>query len=173
MREGDFPTEFNYLDNHPTLIFAEVQQQLESKQLAAEELLQQEYWNMTAQLGVAAAFQLTWAELDQEVQQLSCLLSLFAPVPFDWRLVEQCLPSIDQKDLGKKRDDYLLKLNLLQLTPKSTYRLHPLLREFLKAKLARLPSGILALIRKLLGVKLLTASDCKRAFAKAMTAIRT
>ena len=70
-----------YLDNHPTLKLAKVLSRLESKRLAARALLQQEHGNMTAQLGVAAAFELTWVELDKEAQQLGCLLSLFASVP--------------------------------------------------------------------------------------------
>ncbi len=131
-----------YLDNHPTLTLAKVQQRLESKRLAARALLQQEYGNMTAPLGVAAAFELSWVELDQEARQLSCLLSLFASVPFDWQLVEQCLPDTDEEDLEDIRDGYLLKFNLLQLTSQKTYRIHPLVREFLQAKLAQLESAL-------------------------------
>ena len=131
-----------YLDNHPTLTLVLVQQRLERKRLAARALLQQEYWNMTAELGVAAAFELSWVELDKEAQQLSCLLSLFALVPFDWQLVEQCLPDSDEEDLEEIRDGYLLKFNLLQLTSHNTYRIHPLVREFLQAKLAQLESAL-------------------------------
>ncbi|MEO0966787.1 MAG: NB-ARC domain-containing protein [Cyanobacteria bacterium J06639_18] len=131
-----------YLDNHQTLTLAKVLDRLESKRLAARALLQQEYGNMTAPLGVAAAFELSWVELNDEAQQLSCLLSLFASVPFDWQLVEQCLPDSDEEDLEDIRDDYLLKFNLLQLTSQNTYRIHPLVREFLQAKLAQLESGL-------------------------------
>ena len=95
-----------------------------------------------AQLGVAAAFELSWVELAQEAQQLSCLLSLFASAPFNWELVEQCLPDTDEEDLEDIRDCYLLKFNLLQLTSQDTYRIHPLIREFLQAKLARLESAL-------------------------------
>ena len=131
-----------YLDNHPTLTLAKVLSRLESKRLAARALLQQEYGNMMAQSGVAAAFELSWVELAQEAQQLSCLLSLFAPAPFNWELVEQCLPDTDEEDLEDIRDGYLLKFNLLQLTSQNTYRVHPLVREFLQAKLAQLESAL-------------------------------
>ncbi len=47
---------------------------------------------MTAQLGVAAAFELTWARLPKEAQQIGCRLSLFANAPFGWELVEACVP---------------------------------------------------------------------------------
>ncbi len=165
-----------YLDNHPALTLAKVLSQLESKRLAARVLLEQEYGNMTAQLGVAAAFELSWVELDEEAQQLSCLLSLFASVPFDWKLVQQCLPDRDEKDLEEIRDGHLLKFNLLQLTSQKTYRLHPLVREFLKAKLAQQPLGILASFRRFLRAKLFkskAANDFEWAFVKAMVAIST
>ncbi|KST62267.1 NB-ARC domain-containing protein [Mastigocoleus testarum BC008] len=146
-----------YLDNHPTLTLAKVLSRLESKRLAARALLQQEYGNMTAPLGVAAAFELSWVELDEEAQKLGCLLSLFASAPFNWELVEQCLPDTDEEDLEDIRDGYLLKFNLLQLTSQKTYRIHPLVREFLQAKLAQLESAL----------------QLKHSFAGVMTAIST
>ena len=146
-----------YLDNHPTLTLVKALSRLESKRLEARALLQQEYGNMTAQLGVAAAFELSWVEFDDEAHQLSCLLSLFASVPFDWELVQQCLPDTDEEDLEDIRDGYLLKFNLLQLTSQHTYRIHPLVREFLQAKLAHLESAL----------------QLKQSFAGVMAAIST
>ncbi|MEO0966740.1 MAG: hypothetical protein AAFX80_00050 [Cyanobacteria bacterium J06639_18] len=40
------------------------------------------------------------------------MLSLFASVPFDWQLVEQCLPDTGEEDLEEIRDGYLLKFNI-------------------------------------------------------------
>ncbi len=82
---------------------------------------------------------------------------LFASVPFDWELVEQCLPDTDEEDLEDIRDGYLLKFNLLQLTSQHTYRIHPLVKEFLQAKLAQLESAL----------------QLKQAFTRVMAAIST
>jgi hypothetical protein len=69
---------------------------------------------MTAQLGVQAAFELSWDELNDTDKQLACLLSLFAAVPIPWELVKQCLPHADAEELEESRDDQLLNLHLLQ-----------------------------------------------------------
>ncbi|AOX04211.1 tetratricopeptide repeat protein [Moorena producens PAL-8-15-08-1] len=142
-----------YLDLHPTLTIAKVQKRLEKKKLAAKALLDDptEEGEMTAQLGVAAAFELSWEDLKDcpEAQQLGCRLSLFAPAPFDWSLVEKCVIETEdeddweeaQEDLEELRDRSLLKLNLLQLTEQQTYQLHPLIREFFQTKLAQLPEA--------------------------------
>ncbi|WAN69957.1 NB-ARC domain-containing protein [Moorena producens JHB] len=128
-----------YLDLHPTLTIAKVQKRLEKKKLAAKALLDPtEEGEMTAQLGVAAAFELSWEDLKDcpEAQQLGCRLSLFAPAPFEWSLVEKCVIETEdeddreeeQEELEELRDRSLLKLNLLQLTKQQTYQLHPLIR---------------------------------------------
>ncbi|WP_367142139.1 tetratricopeptide repeat protein [Moorena sp. SIO1F2] len=149
-----------YLDLHPTLTIAKVQKRLEKKKLAAKALLDPtEEGEMTAQLGVAAAFELSWEDLKDcpEAQQLGCRLSLFAQAPFEWSLVEKCVIETEdeddweeaQEDLEELRDRVawptanrsLLKLNLLQLTEQQTYQLHPLIREFFLTKLAQLPEA--------------------------------
>ena len=138
-----------YLDEHPTLTIAKVQKRLEKKKLAAKALLDPtEEGEMTAQLGVAAAFELSWEDLKDcpEAQQLGCRLSLFAPAPFEWSLVEFCVIETqdedeweeEQEDLEELRDSNLVKLHLLQLTEQQTYQLHPLIREFFQTKLAEL-----------------------------------
>ncbi|NEP21025.1 MAG: hypothetical protein F6K49_02895 [Moorea sp. SIO3I6] len=81
-----------YLDLDQNLTIAKVQKRLEKKKLAAKVLLcPTEQGEMTTQLGVAAAFELSWKELPPEAQQLGCFLSLFAQAPFDWFLVESCV----------------------------------------------------------------------------------
>ncbi|NEP55183.1 MAG: tetratricopeptide repeat protein, partial [Moorea sp. SIO3C2] len=65
-----------YLDIHPNLTIAKVQKRLEKKKLAAKALLDPtEQGEMTAQLGVSAAFELSWQDLPPEAQQLGCSLS--------------------------------------------------------------------------------------------------
>ena len=48
--------------------------------------------DMTAQRGVAAAFELSWQELDEDARELGRLLSLFAPEAIPWSLVKPCVP---------------------------------------------------------------------------------
>ena len=126
-----------YLDRKPDLSLAEMQQRLEKKRLD-ERSLSKPDTDMTASLGVAAAFELSWEILDEPTKQLGCLLSLFALAPIPWSLVEPCLPEQDLDDLEELRDDNLLNLNLLQRKGAGVYQLHQLIREFLQAKQATL-----------------------------------
>ncbi|NEO91022.1 MAG: tetratricopeptide repeat protein, partial [Moorea sp. SIO3G5] len=163
-----------YLDLHPTLTIAKVQKRLEKKKLAAKALLDPtEEGEMTAQLGVAAAFELSWEDLKDcpEAQQLGCRLSLFAQAPFEWSLVESCIiETEDEDDWEEAQEDleelrvreawptanrFLLNRNLLQLTEQQTYQLHPLIREFFLTKLAQLPD----------------ADSYKQSFCKTMVAL--
>ena len=130
-----------YLAGKPDLTLATMQQRLDAKRLEAKALVKTQE-GMTAALGVAAAFELSWQELDASAQQLGCLLSLFALFPIFWVLVEfvieqlqdeEILPS-DAEELEDLRDETLLKLHLLQRTGEGTYQLHQLIREFFVAR---------------------------------------
>ncbi len=133
-----------YLAEREDLSLAKMQQRLENKRLE-QRALQKPTTETTAHRGVQAAFELSWQELDEEAQELACLLSLFALTPIPWSLVEQCLiplPSplkrgkpMDEEDLEDIRDGVLVKGSLLQRIGEGTYQLHQLLREFLHDKL--------------------------------------
>lgn len=128
-----------YLASKAGLSVAELLQRLEDKQLAARALCQTES-GMTAKLGVAKAFELSWSDLTPDAQHLGCGLSLFAAAPIPWSLVKQCFAEKDPEDLEDWRDYELLKLHLLQWVEpvqrvvESIYRLHPLIRDFLRTK---------------------------------------
>ncbi len=126
-----------YLARKQDLCLAEMLGRLEKKRLEQPALVKPED-DMTAQQGVQAAFELSWQELNNTDKQLACLLSLFAPAPISWELVEQCVPNVDIEELEESRDDKLLNLHLLQRKEKGIYQLHPLLREFFQAKLTEL-----------------------------------
>ena len=96
--------------------------------------LQQTYPGMTAELGVAAAFELSWEVLNESARQLAALLSLFALAEIPWKLVEACLPEVDAEELQRLRNNELVGLHLLERTGQGMYQLHQLLREFLAAK---------------------------------------
>ena len=123
-----------YLLQNEDLSLEKILQRLEKKRLDAPAIRNTED-DMTAKLGVAAAFELSWDTLPKAARELGCLLSLFAASPISWSLVEQCEPDEDPENLEDLRDGKLLRLNLLQRTEQATYRLHPLMREFFQTKL--------------------------------------
>jgi tetratricopeptide (TPR) repeat protein len=122
-----------YLFNHPDLDLPTLQTRLEAQRLKARALLKPEddsYGDMTAQLGVAAAFELSMQELDVGPLQLAYGLSLFANGPMPWALVEPCLPEIAAEDLEEWRDRGLVNRSLLKRLEAGLYQMHPLIREF-------------------------------------------
>jgi tetratricopeptide (TPR) repeat protein len=125
-----------YLRRKPDLSVAEMLGRLEAKrlkQIALEKPKSEA--DMTAQLGVQAAFDLSWQELEEEAKHLLCLLGIFAPAAIPWWLVEKCLPLADADELEETRDESLVNLHLLRRTDKGMYRLHPLIREYCRLKL--------------------------------------
>lgn len=88
----------------------------------------------TANQGVRAAFELSWRKLSTEAQALGCLLSVFALAPIPWELVD-ALNTTDAKKVRRVRDRELVKRSLLERDAPNTYRLHQLVREFLREKL--------------------------------------
>ncbi|MBD2180311.1 tetratricopeptide repeat protein [Planktothrix sp. FACHB-1355] len=123
-----------YLERKPDLSLQEMLQRLQEKRLE-QSSLQKPQEDMTAQLGVAAAFDLSWQELSPAAQEIGCLLSLLALAPFPWELVEQSALEHNSEKLEEIRDDTLLNLHLLQRIGAKTYRLHELIRQFLQKKL--------------------------------------
>ncbi len=130
-----------YLARKPEISLAEMQQGLRNKRLAQPALKKSKQDDdMTAQLGVAAAFELSWQELNENARELGCLLSLFALAPISWEWVKRCCPNLDDEDMEESRDDALTALHLLQVSERNTercnFKLHQLIREFFQAKLA-------------------------------------
>ena len=100
---------------------------------------------MTAQRGVKAAFEVSWAVLDPEVQRLACILSGLATAPFPWSLVQSFFGDGDaateeETETLEEWRKALTDLHLLQYRPNdllpqlSLYELHPLIDEFLSQK---------------------------------------
>jgi len=123
-----------YLKRKQDLSLAQMRQRLGLEHRSLEQCSP----DMTAKRGVAAAFELSWQELDESAQELGCLLSIFALAPIPWELVEQCLPEQDEEDLEDIRDESLLGLSLLERRDKGSYQLHQLIREFFSGKLEQL-----------------------------------
>ena len=170
-----------YLLEDPDLSIADMLEELKEERLDQQAINPEpDYFDdqeMTAKLGVQAAFNLTWLKLEEQTQHLGELLSLFASDTIPWKLVEKVSQGLnwDSSNVDKAKKQ-LYKFNLIQQIPNnsSSYRIHVLIRDFLKDKLAQRPLGILTLIRKCLRAKLFnskTANDFEWAFVTAMAAI--
>lgn len=129
-----------YLARKPETSLATLWQRLQDKRLEAK-ALKDSTPEMTASLGVAAAFELSWQAVDEPTQQLAALLSLFAPTEIPWTLVEACYPQEDAEEVEDWRDESLLNLHLLEQTGQGMYQLHQLLREFFAAKREQMATG--------------------------------
>ncbi|MEH1766917.1 MAG: tetratricopeptide repeat protein [Nostoc sp.] len=145
-----------YLLGDEELSLAEMLQYLENERLKNESL-DETRPEMTAKLGVAAAFELSWRRLRKNDQLLGCLLSLFALAPIPWKLVEAITIADEAQDWKKARRD-LLQLHLLQYKGEKIYQLHPLLREFFQDKLTGLEQ-VEELKRSLCRVMVAVAKD--------------
>jgi len=129
-----------YLDRDPDLSLKTILSLLEKKRLRHKSIIEADA-TMTAKLGVNDAFDLSWERLDENAQQLGCMLSLFALADIPWELVIKVyknlsLPENEEINLDiveEARGD-LLDFNLLERIGKRIYKLHPLIREFLRKK---------------------------------------
>ncbi|MBF2015870.1 MAG: tetratricopeptide repeat protein [Rivularia sp. T60_A2020_040] len=112
---------------------------LQQQRLQQQAINPQQKGLSTAQRGVLAAFELSWVELNPETQKIAGLLSLFAADIFVWEWVETTAKSLnwDESDV-ETAIDQLYQRHLVQCLEEDDlygYKIHPLIREFLKTKL--------------------------------------
>lgn len=120
-----------YLIIYDKLTLNKALERLNKKQLQATALLDPEdnEADMTAQLGIASAFELSWEKLSPEGKKLGCYLSLFGSELFDWSWVESShlYPNEDEEEeieeLEKLRDKELRNFNLLQSSKQTNKKL--------------------------------------------------
>jgi tetratricopeptide (TPR) repeat protein len=132
-----------YLAEDPDLSLAEMLERLKAQRLQDEaiDLDEQQLQNTfsTAQRGVRAAFELSWQELEPVTQRVAEFLSLFAPTVFLWEWVESEteLLNCSESDINATKKQ-LYKRHLIGRVEEREggYKIHPLIREFLQAKLA-------------------------------------
>jgi tetratricopeptide (TPR) repeat protein len=172
-----------YLAEDPDLSLTQMLERLKARRLKDEALEHQQLTLSVAQLGVLAAFELSWLELGSMTQLVGKLLSLFAPNIIPWRLVESVGDKLNwaKADINEAKKQ-LYKRHLIQQVEEkeACYKIHPLIREFLQAKLAALaqqkrPKEFFGIIWKFLQVNELfkprTPENIKRAFAETFIAI--
>jgi tetratricopeptide (TPR) repeat protein len=138
-----------YLQKRPDLSLAKFWERLQEQGIQDAALEKQQRINgaMTAELGVIAAFELSWQGLSAEARLLAAFLSIFAAAEIPWVLVEQCLAELslaglaagDVEGVVNLRDLELCAASLLDRKRDEFYELHQLLREFFTLKLADLP----------------------------------
>jgi len=90
-----------YLERDPDLSLKTMLSLLEKKRLRHRSVLEADS-TMTARLGVADAFELSWERLEENAQQLGCLLSLFASADIPWDLVKLAysnMPSSENEEI--------------------------------------------------------------------------
>jgi len=136
----------SYLTTDLGLSLTEMLERLQKRKLAETALQKRETINQT-QLGIKAAFNLTWETLDTQTQYLGAFLSLFSPQFILWDLVvwviefeledekKQLIWTEEELTTSKKR---LYQVNFLQIDQESpeAYTIHNLVRLFLQEQLA-------------------------------------
>ena len=123
-----------FLARKPDWSLGKMQQKLESKRLESRALNKRQSDMTAIHESVAAAFDLSWQELDESEQQLAYHLSLFAVAPIPWGLITEWIDK-DEDDLEDWRDEGLVNRSLLKRVGYNTYQLHQLIREFFRTKL--------------------------------------
>jgi tetratricopeptide (TPR) repeat protein len=134
-----------YLVEDPDLSIAEMLQALREERLKNEainpSLEELENTEITAKLGVRDAFNLTWEKLDPKTKRVGELLSLFSPDAIAWEYVESASKSLswEKKEVNEAKKQ-LYKRHLIERLEdgEAHYKIHPLIREFLREKLGEI-----------------------------------
>ncbi|MEM7715347.1 MAG: NB-ARC domain-containing protein [Cyanobacteria bacterium P01_A01_bin.68] len=131
-----------YLVEDADLSIAEILEELQEERLNNEAINPEsddlEKTEMTARLGVEAAFNLTWEKLDDKTREVGELLSLFNPNQITWSYVESVSESLSwkKKDVTNAKKQ-LSKRNVIKRLEgeEASYQIHPLIHQFLQDKL--------------------------------------
>jgi tetratricopeptide (TPR) repeat protein len=123
-----------FLARKPDWSIVRLLKALEENRLETQALIVPES-GMTAKLGIAAALELSWQELNEAERDLACLLGMFASAPFSWPLVEKCYPNSEFDELEETRDHGLISRSLLNRVGESRYQLHQIVQEYFRIKL--------------------------------------
>ncbi|KAM3098834.1 NB-ARC domain-containing protein [Phormidesmis sp. 146-12] len=126
-----------YLASDRFLTLKEMLGLLQAEKLRCEALERLPQYQMTAQLGVRAAFELTWKQLDEDSQVVARLLSLFAPDAIPWWLVEWIMQRVKGEEyLIRKARKRLDNASVVQISKENleVCRLHTLIQNFLAEK---------------------------------------
>jgi tetratricopeptide (TPR) repeat protein len=130
-----------FLQRRRTWTLAKVQVRLEQKSLAAKALCDARPDMTAAHESLAAAFELSWQDLEESVQELAYRLCLYALAPIPWAWIEKWYPDTDPDELEDWREEGLINRSLLTRVDGETVQLHQLIREFFRGKLEAWPEA--------------------------------
>ena len=126
-----------YLQLDEDLKLAVYQERL---QITDESLELSEVEDIGAERGVIAAFELSWQELGETTRNLAMLLGLFDPADIAWSLVVDMAQALNlgegQEARKQLNNSFLIKAVDEERT---RFRVHSLVKEFWKWKLAQVP----------------------------------
>lgn len=108
---------------------------------AASMALQSAHPELRASRGVVESLLVSWEPLTKETKELAILLALMAPAVIPWKLVECCWDSEGASDTSSLLDAQavLLRSNLLERQHPGMYKIHPLVRQFLRLQGQQMP----------------------------------
>ena len=132
----------SYLAENPHLSLAQMLDSLKEQELYEKQLPDSKASDSnlnTARQRVKAAFKLSWEKLDTTTQHLGQLLSLFASNPFQWQWLQGATQILDyQRDRVDRAKKQLYRGHFIERVEQQqdSYKVHPLIREFLQEELA-------------------------------------
>lgn len=125
----------SYLRRDRHLTLSEVWERLRSNGVRDEVLERSPQYEMAAELGVRAAFDLTWETIEPEGKRVARLLSYFGLDWIPWELAERVMQRVEGEEyrFGKWKAR-LENASLVEFEPEriGDCRLHPLIQSFLR-----------------------------------------
>ena len=122
------------LAERPELRLSQLLEDLRSKGAEAKALLQA-HPELGAQRGVVEALLISWQPLSEAAKSLGVLLGVMAPAAIPWELVEACrLPeqAVEEASAFGAQQVALRRAQLLERLGDGLYKLHPLVRQFIR-----------------------------------------
>lgn len=143
-----------FLQRKQSWSLARMQQRLEQKRLEAKALCNSQPDMTSPHESVAAAFELSWHDLQLPVQELAYRLCLYALAPIPWKWIEDGYDDIEPDALEDWRDEGLVYRSMLRPVDREnqTFELHQLIHEFFRSKLEQWPEA--DILKKLHGQKM-------------------
>ncbi|MFN6338072.1 MAG: hypothetical protein ACK41W_04985 [Cyanobacteriota bacterium] len=122
------------LAERPDMKLSQLLADLKAKGAEAK-ALQQAHPELGAQRGVVEALLISWEPLSEAAKSLGTLLGVMAPAVIPWELVEACrLPEqeVEEGSAFGEQQSELRRAQLLERVGEGMYRLHPLVRQFIR-----------------------------------------
>jgi tetratricopeptide (TPR) repeat protein len=156
------------LAERPDMKLSQLLADLKSKGAEAR-ALQQAHPELGARRGVVEALLISWEPLSEAAKSLGVLLGVMAPALIPWELVEACrLPEqeVEEGSAFGEQQSELKRAQLLERLGEGRYRLHPLVRQFVRLQ-SRAQEELAASWRKQLAA--VVAEICRQGIPQTLT----